>query len=245
MAQHDTPEHSGSTLTILRVEPYEHRGIALASPALDMDGKIDDRFSAYHDDEVPALSWSAVIEAQSYALVVEDPDAPMAEPFVHWLLWNIPGTATEIPAGLSRVARPPELPGAVQGANSGGKPGWHGTQPPPGHGLHHYHFQLFALSATLDHLGPNTTLPELVNSLKGLTIASGELVGTYERAAEGMADAPSPGRTGSYGQDAHAADAADTASGRAGLDDDDRDRHAPHNEDGTVQRRGGGAAETA
>lgn len=237
MSQTDKPQHSGSSLTIMRVEPYEHRGIAVTSTALDADGRIDDRFSAYHDGEVPPLAWSAVIEAQSYALVVEDPDAPMAEPFVHWLLWNIPGTATELPPGLSRVVHPPELPGAIQGHNSGGALGWHGTQPPLGHGVHHYHFQLFALSATLDHLGPNTSLEELVNALKGLTIASGELVGTYERLGAG--DAPSPGRTGSYGQEPsneHPSQA-ETADGRGGLDSDDPDRHAPHSPDGEVRRR--------
>ena len=235
MAQHDTPEHAGSALTIQRVHPYEHRGIALASPALDVDGVIDDLYSAYHDDLVPALSWSAVIEAQSYALVVEDPDAPMAQPFVHWLLWNIPGAATAIPAGLSRAAHPAELEGAVQGHNSGGALGWHGTQPPPGHGVHHYHFQLFALSAALPHLGPNTALEELVSALKGLTIASGELVGTYER-KDPLADAAPPGRPGGYGAHAHADTARETATGRGGLDADDLDRHAPHDADGAVRR---------
>jgi Raf kinase inhibitor-like YbhB/YbcL family protein len=230
------PEHSGAALSLQQIHPYEHRGIALASPAIGADGAIDDLYSAYHDDLVPGLSWSAVIEAQSYALIVEDPDAPMDRPFLHWLLWNIPGTAIEIPAGLSRVARPPELPGAIQGLNSAGKEGWHGTQPPPGHGVHHYHFQLFALSGTLDHLAPNTPLAELVNALKGLTIASGEIVGTYER-KDPVADASSPGRTGGYGADPHSPTAGDVADGRAGLDVDDLDRHAPHDPDGVVKRR--------
>jgi Raf kinase inhibitor-like YbhB/YbcL family protein len=236
MAQHKMPEHSGSSLTLQQVHPYERRGIAVASPAIGPDGAIDDLYSAYHDDLVPALSWSAVIEAQSYALVVEDPDAPLAEPFVHWMLWNIPGTATEIPANLSRVAHPPELPGAIQGLNSAGTEGWHGTKPPPGHGPHHYHFQLFALSGRLDHLGASTPLAELVNALKGLTIAAGERVGTYER-RDPVADAPSPARTGGYGPDAHSDTAREIADGRGGLDRDDLDRHAPHTPDGEVRRR--------
>jgi Raf kinase inhibitor-like YbhB/YbcL family protein len=202
MSQASTPAHSGASLTLQRIQPYEHRGIAVVSDAIGPDGRIDDRYSAYFDDLVPDLSWSAIIEAQSYALVVEDPDAPMDQPFIHWLLWNIPGTATAIPAGLSRTARPSELPGAIQGHNSGGKVGWHGTQPPEGHGLHHYHFQLFALSATLDHLPPQTGLAELVDVLKGLTIASGEVVGTYERVAP--IDVASP------------SDAAETSQGRTG-----------------------------
>jgi len=221
------PDHSGSALTIQRVQPYERRGIAVASSAINADGFIDDRYSAYFDDQVPGLSWSAVIEARSYVLIVEDPDAPMDQPFVHWLLWNIPGEATEIPAGLSRTEHPPELAGAVQGRNSGGTTGWHGTKPPEGHGVHHYHFQLFAFTDTLD-LPPKTTLQELVDVLKGQAIASGEVVGLYERKA--ASDTPAPG------EPAHGA-ARDAELGRGGLDADDVDRHAPHNENGGVKRR--------
>jgi Raf kinase inhibitor-like YbhB/YbcL family protein len=235
MAQHSSPAHSGSSLTIQRVQAHPPRGILLASPALDGEERIDDRYSAYHDDLVPGLSWSAVIEAQAYALVVEDPDAPMDRPFVHWLIWNIPGTATEIPAGLGRTAHPPELPGAIQGENSAGLKGWHGTKPPPGHGVHHYHFQLFALSAPISHLGPGASLEELVRALKGLTIASGELIGTFER-RDSISDAPSLGRTGGYGSDPRADTARETAAGRGGLDADDLDRHAPHTPDGSVRR---------
>ena len=235
MAHNGSPAHSGALLTIQRVETYPARSMALGSSALDAEGRIDDLYSAYHDDLVPDLEWSAVIEAQSYALVVEDPDAPMDRPFVHWLLWNIPGTATAIPAGLSRVTRPPELPGAIQGHNSAGAQGWYGTKPPPGHGLHHYHFQLFALSAPLDHLGPGTGLEELVNVLKGLTIATGDLVGTYER-LDPIADAPSPGRTGGYGSDGNAGVTREAEPGRGGLDADDKDRHAPHAPSGEVRR---------
>jgi Raf kinase inhibitor-like YbhB/YbcL family protein len=235
MTKHGTPEHPGSTLTIARVAAYEHRGIALASPVLDINGRIEDRYSAWHDNEAPSLGWSNVIEAQSYALVVEDPDAPTTTPFVHWLIWNIPGTAIEIPMNLPRVPRPSELPGAIQGRNSAGTLGWHGPKPPVGPGVHHYHFQLFALSATVGHLGPDTPLEKLVSVLKGLTIASGELVGTYER-LDPISDAPSLGRTGGYGSNPHADTAREHTSGRGGLDADDLDRHAPHEPEGEVQR---------
>ena len=217
------PDHSGAALTLQRVQPYERRGIAVTSSALDADGHIDDRYSAYHDDQVPGLAWSAVIEARSYALIVEDPDAPMDQPFVHWLLWNIPGEAIAIPEGLSRTEHPPELPGAIQGRNSGGTVGWHGTRPPEGHGVHHYHFQLFALAEPLD-LPPQTTLQELVDVLKGQAIASGEVVGLYERKP---ADASGP----THGETREA------ELGRGGLDADDVDRHAPHGPGGEVKRR--------
>lgn len=234
MAQHDQPAHSGSTLSIMRVHPYAHRGIAVTSPALDAEGRIGEAWSAYGDNIPPALGWSAVIEAQSYVLIVEDPDAPQAEPFVHWLLWNIPGGATSLPRGLAPTARPEGMEGVVQGRNDAGGHGWYGPRPPEGHGVHRYHFQLFALSAALD-FGPETQLAELVNALKGLTIASGELVGTYER-PDPVADAVSPGCTGSYGADPHTATAEERKTGRGGLDGDDRDRHAPHTPDGEVRQ---------
>lgn len=216
---HSTTGSAGGSLTLQRVQPYERLGIAVASPAIDGEGRIDDRYSAYHDDLVPAVSWSRVLEAESYVLIVEDPDAPMDRPFVHWMIWNIPGSADGVPAGLSRTARPQDLPGAVQGRNSGGQHGWHGTKPPEGHGVHHYHFQVFALSAVMPHLGPETALEELVDALKGLTIASGEIVGLYER-RDPLAQTP--------GRD----------DARGGLDEDDVDRHAPHTPDGEVLHRG-------
>jgi Raf kinase inhibitor-like YbhB/YbcL family protein len=232
MAQ--TSPHAGALLTLQRVQPFERRGIAVASDALDADGRIQDRYSAWHDDEAPGLRWSAILEAQSYVLVVEDPDAPGDRPFLHWLMWNIPGTATEIPAGLPRSAHSDVMSEAVQGLNGHGQAGWYGTKPPAGHGLHRYHFQLFALSKTLD-LPPTASLEEVVSALKGLTIASGELVGTYER-LDSAGDAPSPAHTGGYGADPYADTVTDRETGRGGLDRDDRDRHARHTADGEVLR---------
>jgi len=232
---HQAPGHPTSGLTIWRVQSNEHRGIALTSSALDADGRIGDLYSGWADNETPALNWSAVIEAQSYALVVEDPDVAEGDPFVHWLIWNIPGTATSIPERVARTPSPSELPGATQGRNSDGKVGWAGPRPPEGQGSHRYHFQLFALSAKLDGLDPDTPLERFVSILKGLTIASGDLIGAYER-PDPVSDAKSPGRTGGYGAEAHADTAREISSGRGGLDADDLDRHAPHAPGGAVQR---------
>lgn len=133
MAHAHASPHAGGLLAIQRVEPYEHRGIAITSDALDAEGRIGAPYSAYNDDIAPGLKWSPVLEAESYVLVVEDPDAPGDRPFLHWMLWNIPGKASEIPARISRAERPAELPGAVQGLNAAGRYGWHGTKPPHRH----------------------------------------------------------------------------------------------------------------
>ena len=179
MAQHTTPEHSGAAITILKIQPYEHGDIPLTSTAVGADGRLDPVFSKAQDDLSPPLAWTAVLEAQTYALVVEDPDAPREQPFVHWMVWNIPGKLDALPAGVAKTKHPEGLDGAVQGRNSLGEFGWTGMAPPQGHGPHHYHFQLFALNRRLD-FGPETSLAELVNALRGSTVAKGDLVGVFE-----------------------------------------------------------------
>jgi len=128
------------------------------------------------------LSWTLVIEAESYALVVQDPDAPTNAPVVHWMIWNIPGNATSLAPGVSTRARLDHPKGAVQGRNVKGGFGYYGPRPPSGHGVHRYHFQLFALDKLLP-MPPDTPLEELLNALKADTIASAELVGAYEAPA--------------------------------------------------------------
>ena len=179
MAQHDTPAHSGKATALLRIEPYEHGDIVVASSAIDAQGWLDPVFSAAGDNTSPPLEWSGVLEAQSYVLIVQDPDAPRDEPVIHWVMWDIPGAATALPANLGSAVHPDAMKEAVQGLNSHGGHGWMGMAPPQGHGVHHYHFQLFAVSKRLG-LRPDTSLEHLVEALKGTTIAKGERVGLFE-----------------------------------------------------------------
>ena len=174
---------SGDDIVIHKVQPRDQGRLELVSSAVGDDGRIEDRFTAYGDNISPPLSWTRVIDAESYALIVQDPDAPTEEPVVHWMIWNIPGTANSLSPG---IAPRPELDhpkGAVQGRNTKGGFGYFGPRPPAGHGLHRYHFQLFALDKLLP-MAPDTPLAELLNALKGNTIASAELVGTYEAPTE-------------------------------------------------------------
>jgi Raf kinase inhibitor-like YbhB/YbcL family protein len=179
----DDHHTAGDDIVIHKVKPQETgRLLHITSPALDEGGYITDPFSAYYDNISPRLEWSFVPEAAAFALVVEDPDAPRETPFVHWLIWDIPGQATGLPQGVGhdRKIAAGELAGATQGRNDGGEVGYMGPKPPEGHGVHHYHFQLFALSKRLE-MDPNTRLPDLLNALKQTTLASAELVGLYER----------------------------------------------------------------
>lgn len=126
----------------------------------------------------PELSWEHPPEGtKEVVLLCEDPDAPLPKPFTHWIVHGIsPETtayATEARAEWSSGVR------GRSGRNSSGKVGFVGPMPPPGHGVHHYHFEVFALDAPLA-LPANPDRDRLVNAMRGHVIASGETVGTYE-----------------------------------------------------------------
>jgi Raf kinase inhibitor-like YbhB/YbcL family protein len=218
MAQHS----SGEALVIQRVRPREAGRLTLTSEAIGLDERLGDAYSAYHDNMSPPLMWTGMPEAESYVLIVEDPDAPTERPFLHWAIWNIPGKLEGLPAHVLKDDRLGEpLGGAVQGLNGNGQPGYTGPKPPAGDGPHRYHFQLFALDMRLD-LPPTAPL----EVLKGNAVASCELVGIYQQ--DTLSDRPVETRSFSD---------AEFNAGRAGLDEDDVDRHAPHDTDGVVRPR--------
>lgn len=217
-------DSSGDPIAIQRVQPREPGRLTLVSDAIGEDGRIGDAYSSYHDNLSPPLVWTGMPEAETFALIVQDPDAPMDKPVVHWAAWNIPGTLEGLPSGIKPEPRVEDCGGMVQGLNTRGQPGYMGPKPPAGDGPHRYHFQLFALDARLD-LAPTAPFEELVDVLKGHTIASCDLVGLYEANADPVT--PAQGRTeprSFTGDD----------GGRGGLDEDDVDQHAPHDSQGVV-----------
>ena len=179
MAQETHPEHSGETITILKVQPRDRRGVPVTLPTQAPDGRLPDRCSAYHDNISPPVEWEEVEGAEYYAVIVEDPDAPREQPFVHWMIWNIQGERTSIPEGVGNDSRLITPQGGIQGRNGRGGYGWFGPRPPAGHGVHRYYFQVFALNDWIE-MGPDTPLNELLNALKARTIAKGEMMATYE-----------------------------------------------------------------
>lgn len=190
------PEHSGGVIAILQVQPYEAVGVVVTSPAVDVDGRLDTACAQEGGDASPALAWSPVQDARAWAVIVQDPDAPQADPVTHWAIWDVEAGAVGLPADIEKTARPTTPQNAVQGLNGHGGPGWMGPKPPPGHGKHRYHFQVFALGKPLG-LPPETPLADLVDALKGNTVASGELIATFE--TPDLTDLDSAARTGAYG----------------------------------------------
>jgi Raf kinase inhibitor-like YbhB/YbcL family protein len=173
------PEHSGAAISILKIVPRDDTPVVITSEGIGVDGVIARTHAAEGDGRSPPLAWSDVEGAGSWALIVEDPDAPREQPFVHWMIWNIPAGITALPEALDQFDRLVSPQDAVQGRNDMKGHGWFGPKPPPGHGVHHYYFQLFAVDGPLD-LDPDVPLTTLVDALKGRVIASGQLVGTYE-----------------------------------------------------------------
>ena len=156
--------------------------LAVNSPAFAGNAMLAAKYSEYADGVSPPLSWSKVEGAKSYAVIMEDPDAPQ-KPFVHWLAWNVPATVTSLPEGLQEQPRLTEPEGVLQGRTTRGSTGYYGPRPPVGDPAHHYHFQVFALDTVLA-LPFGADRDQLLNAMQGHVLAKGELVGRYRQQQE-------------------------------------------------------------
>jgi Raf kinase inhibitor-like YbhB/YbcL family protein len=155
--------------------------ITLTSTAFAHNQPIPRRHTGDGEDRSPPLSWSGVPErTRELALICDDPDAPTPQPWVHWVIYKIPATATALPEGIPAAAALTSPAGALQGKNTWGTIGYRGPAPPRGHGVHHYHFRLYALAAPLE-APPGLEKEALLAKMKDLVLAEGELIGTYQR----------------------------------------------------------------
>ena len=151
--------------------------IAVHSSGFSDGAVMDAKYSEYADGVSPPLAWDAMAGAASYAIILEDPDAPQ-KPFVHWLAWNIPSAVTALPEGLQEQPRLTEPDGVLQGRTTRGSIGYYGPRPPVGDVAHHYHFQVFALDTALP-LPFGADRDQLVKAMQGHVLAKGEIVGRY------------------------------------------------------------------
>jgi Raf kinase inhibitor-like YbhB/YbcL family protein len=154
--------------------------LILTSPAFSNGGSIPATFTCDGDDISPPLAWTGVpAGTRSLALIVDDPDAPdPAAPqrtWVHWVLYDIPPSASGLKQGVSSRELPP---GTHEGVNDWKRSGYGGPCPPVGR--HRYFFKLHALDVTLPDLGkPNKS--KLEQAMQGHVIEKAELIGTYQR----------------------------------------------------------------
>ncbi len=147
--------------------------ITVKSTVFDAGKPIPRKYTGEGPDVSPPLAWTgAPKETREFALICDDPDAPRAEPWVHWVLWKIPGDRTSLAEGNSGGGR--------EGRNDFGRSGYGGPMPPPGHGTHHYHFKVYALDVPID-LKPGASKKDLLKAMQGHIVDQGDLIGTYER----------------------------------------------------------------
>lgn len=164
--------------------------IGLSSLAFADGGAMPPRFTADGEGVSPPLLWTDVPDGtQSLALIVEDPDAPSAQPLVHAIVWNIPPDTQGLAEGAIRPDGGGGVDGSDVGRNSYFTEGWLPPDPPTGHGPHHYAFQLFALSGGAGDPGTNPGRGALVKAMTGRVLAAGLLTGTYERGDAARVDA--------------------------------------------------------
>ena len=153
--------------------------LTLLSPAFAAGGAIPARHTCDGADRSPPLAWhGAPAGTRSFALIVDDPDAPdPAAPrrvWVHWVLYNVSAEVEALPDGASADALPV---GAREGRHDGGGSGYSGPCPPIGR--HRYFHKLYALDALLPDLGADAGKAELERAMRGHVLATAELVGTY------------------------------------------------------------------
>ena len=128
----------------------------------------------------PAMSWSgAPAETAAYAVILHDPDVAVnGDDVLHWAIYNIPGTATGLPAAVPVKAMLDD--GSMQINNIAQMPGFMGPCPPPPT-VHHYVFEIYALSAKIDAVPAGTSRLDLIKAMGSKIIAKGVYTGTYKQ----------------------------------------------------------------
>lgn len=150
--------------------------LTLTSPAFTNDGNIPSKYTcdAGQTNPSPALAWkNAPAGTKSFALIMHDPDAPLAGGFTHWVLFDIPPTTMQLPEGFQ--------PGSVGVPGTSGfrRAGYGGPCPPSG--THHYHFTLSALDVASLGRQQGATKADVEKAMQGHVLATAELVGLYQR----------------------------------------------------------------
>ena len=149
--------------------------LSISSTAFAQGQAIPAKYTCDGKGISPPLTWSgAPAGTQSFALIMDDPDAPMGT-YVHWVIYNIPAALSALPEGMPADAMLPN--GSVQGPNTSRRTSYGGPCPPSG--THRYFFKLYALDAVFKL--PSADKEELLTAIEGHILAQGELMGTYSR----------------------------------------------------------------
>jgi Raf kinase inhibitor-like YbhB/YbcL family protein len=153
---------------------------AITSPTFDDQGEIPIRYTCEGEDVSPPLEWTdPPVGTESFVLIIDDPDAPdPAAPrmiWVHWVLYNLPAAARQLPEAVTRNGLPP---GTCEGTNNWNRPGYGGPCPPIGR--HRYFHKLHALDTVLPALR-DPTKAAIEKAMAGHILGKAEIVGTYRK----------------------------------------------------------------
>lgn len=159
--------------------PAAEDAFVITSPAFEHGQMIPADYTADGKDASPPLAWDNVPEGTvSFALIMDDPDAPLRT-FKHWLICEMPGGTRALAEGVARQDRVYTPASAVQGINGFREVGYGGPAPPKGK-THRYYFRLYALDERLDMPG-SFSRGQLEAAMKGHVLAKAELMGRYGR----------------------------------------------------------------
>jgi Raf kinase inhibitor-like YbhB/YbcL family protein len=158
-------------------------GLTLTSPDFEDGSIIPAKFTQSSPNPVsPKLQWSNVPpNTASFVLIAHDPDVAIDKKtgdVLHWMAFNIPGSARELPEGVPADAKLAD--GTIQAKNRRGAVGFLGPGAPAVGPYHHYTFELFALDTKLD-LGPDATRADVLAAMDGHIVGKGVLVGRFHR----------------------------------------------------------------
>jgi Raf kinase inhibitor-like YbhB/YbcL family protein len=158
-------------------------GLTLTTTAFADGGEIPNKYTQADPSPVsPKLEWTNVpANTVSFALILHDPDVALmkkTDDVLHWMIFNIPGTAHELSEGVPADAKLAD--GTIQAKNLRGGVGFMGPGAPAAGPHHHYTFELFALDTMLD-LGPDATRADVLKAIDGHILGKGVLVGRFHR----------------------------------------------------------------
>jgi Raf kinase inhibitor-like YbhB/YbcL family protein len=174
-----------ATMGAVAQTPAAKPGFTLTTTAFDDGGIIPNKYTQAAENGAPVsphLTWTNVPDGVvSFALILHDPDTALnktTNEVLHWLIFNIPGTARELPEGVPAQAQLPD--GSIQALNQGKKVGYRGMGAPAPGPYHHYTYELFALDTKLT-LGPDATQADVMKAMDGHVLAKAVLEGRFHR----------------------------------------------------------------
>ena len=145
--------------------------LKVSSAAFAPLGPIPERYTGDAEDLSPPLEWSGAPDGTAaFVVICHDPDAPLVDGFTHWVLYGIPAGVTSLAEGTGEF---------VAGKNSFGITGYNGPAPPPGHGVHHYYFWVYALDRDLG-LEPALDRRTVLGRIEDHVVEQNRVIGTYQ-----------------------------------------------------------------